>query len=335
MRVLFLVPFALLAAAPPGPDLSAGNLTLLSGTPGAGEAVLLRLVVRNPGPGAAGPFRVKALLSPTLPVTARDAEIGSTEVLSIAEGAEIEVDLDGFVPASAAPGKYHLGAFIDPENLVLDAVRSNNGAATATFTVTRPPAAMELGDAMDAGLGPLGRDGADVPVAAGAEATIRARGQRGVRPMLRIRAPGGGAVLAEGIGGGAALLRWTPPAAAIYRVEVINRGETVGRVRLTTSGRVHLRGVAVTAPAQVPFAAWEDGRVTLTALHEGEAAPLLFRPASGSDVAAPGVARGRRARLGPVVPEVTGIASAVLGGEGPARLTVDSRTTRSGALLVR
>ena len=155
MRKLLLPVVLLLAAVPvaaaPGPDLTAGNLTLVSGTPGAGNPVLLQLVVRNPGPVAAGPFRVKALLSPALPVTARDAEIGSTEVPSIAGGAEIAVDLDAFIPAFASPGRYRLGAFIDPEDLLLDAVRSNNGAATATFFVTRAPAAMDPGDDMDAG----------------------------------------------------------------------------------------------------------------------------------------------------------------------------------------
>src|SRR5690349_7808791 len=124
--LLALLALAAPAGAVPGPDVAAGNLSLLSGTPGAGQALLLRLEVGNPGPVAAGPFRVKALLSPALPVTARDAEIGSTEVPSLPGGASTTVDLDAYVPSSAAPGRYRLGAFVDPENVLLDAVRSNN-----------------------------------------------------------------------------------------------------------------------------------------------------------------------------------------------------------------
>jgi hypothetical protein len=321
-----------LLLVPPGPDLRAGNLTLVSGTPGAGEQVFLGLEVSNPGPLPAGPFRVQALLSPALPVTARDAEIGSTEVPSMAAGAEIVVDLDAFIPASTAPGRYRLGAFVDPENLVLDGVRSNNGAATALFTVTRPPAAMDLGDDLDAGLGPLGTDGVDIWIGWSAEASVRARGMQGVRPVLRIREPGGGAVLAEQAGG---TLRWTAFLDGVYRVEVGNLAETVGRVRLTTSGRSGFRSVDTTAPTEIPFVAWEDGSVVLSALYAGAAAPLLYRPPAGPVESSPGSARGRRARLGPVVPRVTGHGAIVMGGSGPVRFTVVSRTPRRGGLVVR
>ena len=331
-----ILPLLLLLAAGPGfaaagPDLSAGNLTLTDGTPGAGEPVFLSLAVTNQSPDPAGPFRVKAVLSPALPVTVRDAEIGSTEVASIPGFGEISVDLDAFIPAATAPGKYRLGAWIDPENLLLDGIRSNNGAATATFTVTRAPGAMALGDGVDAGLGPLGKDAMDFPIIEGAEATFRARGKRGVRPALRILTTGG-AEIVEAPGG---LLRWTAPATGTYRIEVSNAASTVGRVRLSSDGIHRVTRLGTTAPGEVSFPAWEDGIVRISALYAGDAAPLVFRPAAGGDVAAPGSARGRRARLGPLAPEATGEARAVLGGEGPVEVTVVSRTPRLGALLVR
>jgi hypothetical protein len=106
-------------------------------------------------------------------------------------------------------------------------------------------------------------------------------------------------------------------------------------VRFTTAGRVRIRNLPATAPAEIPFTAWEDGTVVLSALYDGDASPLGFRPPTGPDVAAPGRTRGRRARLGPVVPESTGTGTLLLGGEGAATVTVDSRTPRFGALLVR
>ena len=276
-----------------------------------------------------------ATLSPALPVTAGDEEIGTADVASLAGGASVFVALDAFVPASAAPGRYRLGAFVDPEDVLLDPERPNNGAATALFNVVRAPGAMVLGDDMDAGLGPLGRDAADLFVGGGTEVRVRARGRLGVRPVVRILGEDGAEVLAEASGGRAATLRWEAAGDGTYRVEVANAAETVGRVRLATAGSVRVRGLGASAPGEVPFAAYADGRVLLGAVYEGEAVPLACLPPGGPAITSPGSARGRRARLGPLVPDETGAHALLLGGEGPVRCSILSRTPRTGALLVR
>ncbi len=319
---------------PRGPDLSAGTIQVASGSPGAGNAVTLRAEVRNRSALAAGPFRVVAVLVAALPTKATDEEIGSADLASLAASSTVTVDLDAFVPASTPPGSWRLGVFVDPPNALLDPVRDNNGAAAAPFTVTVAPAALLLGDSLDAGLGPRGKDGGAAWVGAGTEVTLRAKGRRGVRPVLRVRDGPGGAVLAEGGGKGSASLRWTAPEDGEVSFEVENSAATVGRVRLETSGRTRLRNLEATAPALVPFAAYEGGTVKILAAYEVEASPVLCRPPSGPDVASPGWAKGRRARLGPLVPSGTGIHGAVLQGEGILRLSLDSSTPVPGEIHV-
>jgi hypothetical protein len=318
-----------------GPDLAAGTLTITSGTPGIGNRIFLRVEVRNRSALSAGPFRVKATLSPALPVAAGDEEIGSTEVAALAGGNAVLVDLDAFVPAATPPGRWRLGAFVDPEGATGDPARANNGAATGQFTATRPPAALELGDTLDAGLGPLGSDGSSAWIGAGTEVRLRVRGERGVRPVVRVRAAGEAAVLAEDAGARRASLRWTAPADGTYEFEVASASEAVGRYRLLTSGRARERGRDATAPAEVPFPAYPGGTVTLRALYEGEAAAPACRPPSGPEFAGPAKVRGRRAVLGPLSPDVRGTHVFVLGGTGPVRVSFDSRTPRPGGLVVR
>lgn len=320
---------------PKGPDVSAGTLQVAQGTPGAGNGLTLRVEVRNRSSIPAGPFRVAAVLVAALPAKATDEELGSTDVASLAGGSSTTVDIDTFVPASTPPGSWRLGAFVDPPDDLLDPVRENNGAAAAPFTVRVPPAALLLGDAMDLGLGPLGTDGGAAWVGAGTEVTLRAKGKRGVRPVLRVLDGPGGPELAEAEGRAGATLRWTAPEDAVYSFEVANSEATVGRVRVETSGRTRLRNAAFVAPEQVPFAAYDGGIVRILATYAGEAAPLLCRPPTGPDLFAPGVAKGSKARLGPLFATESGPHEAVLQGEGEVRLTLDSRTPSPGGLFVR
>ncbi|MCK6479827.1 MAG: matrixin family metalloprotease [Planctomycetes bacterium] len=320
---------------PKGPDLAAGPLQVTLGTPGAGAAVNLRAKVRNLSALPAGPFRVAAVLVASLPAKAGDGEVGAVEVPSLAGKAETTLDIDVFIPLSTPPGSWRLGVFVDPADALLDPVRDNNGAAAAPFTVSLPPVDLDLGDVLDGGLGPLGVEGGECFVGAGTEVRLKAKGVRGVRPTLRVLDGPGGEVLASAAGRGSARLSWTAPGDGTYLLEVRNAAETVGRFRLSTAGRVRWRGVAAEAPALLPFAACAGGVVKASAVFEGEAAPLLCRPPSGPDLSSPGSARGRRARLGPLVPSETGVHSLVLGGEGPVRVTLDARSPREGRLVVR
>jgi len=320
---------------PAGPDVAAQTLTVASGSPGAGKAVGLKAVLRNRSGIPAGPFRVKATLSPALPVTAGDEEIGTAEVASLAGGAMAEVLLDAFVPATTPPGQWRLGAYVDPEDVLGDPDRRNNHAAVASFTVAREDAEASLGDVVSAGLGPLGKDGTEVWIGAGTTATFAVRGQLGVRPFVRLLAPGTSAEVASAGPGRSARMRVEVPEDGVYRVEVVNSLATVGRYRLLTSGAVRRRGLEATAPGEVPFAGYEGGIVSLRAAYGGEAAALLCRPPTGPDVTGPARLRGRRAALGPFPAPETGTHAAVLGGEGPLLLRILSRTPRPGGLVVR
>lgn len=322
---------------PSGPDLAAVSLALTSGTPGGGQQLFLQAEVKNQSGLPAGPFRVAAKLSPALPVTLKDEEIGSTDVASLAGQATTFVSLDAFVPATAAPGRYRLGAYVDPEDLVSDPDRRNNVAATATFTITRTPLAIALGDQVDAGLGPLGVDAADLWIGEGTALTVRARSVHGIRPVLRVKEAGQAAVLAEASGARAAVLRWTAPADGTYRIEFANAAETVGRARVRTSGSFRVRGLDLSAPGEVPFPGYEAGRVLLGAVYAvagASPAPLGCRPPVGPDFTSPGVLHGRRARMGPFAPNVTGVHTLLLGGGGTVRCDLQSRSPR-GEILVR
>jgi hypothetical protein len=321
---------------PSGPDLAAVSLALTSGTPGGGQQLFLMAEVKNQSALPAGPFRVVAKLSPALPVTVADEEIGTTDVASLAGQATTLVSLDAFVPATAAPGKYRLGTYVDPENAVSDPDRRNNAAATATFTITRAPLSIAMGDQVDAGLGPLGVDAADLWIGEGTDLTVRVRAVRGVRPVLRVKEAGQAAVLAEASGARSAVLRWTAPAGGTYRIEFANAAETVGRVRVKTAGTLRVRGLQLPAPGEVPFPAYKGGKVLLGAAYAagGTPAPLGCRPPVGTDFTSPGVLRGRRARMGPFAPDATGVHTLLLGGGGTARCDLLSRAPR-GEILVR
>ena len=321
--------------APKGPDLSAGTLLVTQGVPGAGRAVTLRAEVKNRSTLPAGPFRVSAVLVTSLPAKASDEELGGLDLPSLAGGATTTVDLDVFIPSSTPPGAWRLGSFVDAADVLKDPVRENNGAATTPFTVSREPVELSLGDGFTAGLGPSGADGGTCWIGAGTEVLLRAKGQRGVRPRVRVLDGPGGTVLALAEGRASAKLQWTAPADGTYFVDVVNTDATVGRFRLATSGRTRWKGIPAEGPAVLPFTAYAGGRVVMKSRWEGEAPVLLCRPPSGPDLASPGRTAGRSSRLGPLVPGADGSHGVVLGAEGGVRVTLDSRTPRPGQLVVR
>jgi hypothetical protein len=318
-----------------GPDIAAGTLQVLQGTPGPGQTVVLRAEVKNRSSTAATGFRVMATLSPALPVTAADADVGTVDVPSLAGGATTMVDVIADIPAGQPPGKYHLGVYADPENLQKDPVRENNGAALPLFSVTRSAALLSLGDAVDAGLGPQGTDDAEVWIGEGTEVRARVRGRRYIRPVLRVRAEGESDILAEDSGGRVASLRWTAPADGTYVLSVTNVAATVGRYRLDTPGRVRLRKAPFQAPVTVPFSGYEGGTVRALAVYDGDPEPLRCLPPRGAEITGPAAVRGGRARLGPFEAPETGGFGLAVDGEGPVLLALDARTPRQGTLVVR
>ncbi len=336
--VRFLYPGGGGGVSPARVDLAAGVLTITSGSPGPGRRFSMTVEAKDLNPAPSGPFRVVATLSPGLPVSPRDEEIGSNAVPSLQGGDSTTVDLSPLVPDGSAPGVYRVGVFLDPEDDVRDPDRSNNSAVTEPFTVTRPPFYADLGDAVDAPLGPLGSDAAEVWIGGGTEVTVRARGTGGVRPVIRVRAAGQEAVLGEAPGGRSAVLRWTAPVDGVYFIELANAAVATGRVRARTAGRFRLLGLDRSAPGEVPFPAYAGGTVLLSAVYSGDGsvpASLGCRVPAGIEVTSPGILHGPRAGFGPFAPAATGVHALLLHGSGPARCTVLSLAPRRGTLIRR
>ncbi len=319
-------------------DLAAGVLAITSGAPGAGRTLDMTLEVKDLSPAPPGPFRVIAMLSPRLPVSFRDLEIGSTAVSDLAGSGTATAALSVEVPEDSPPGTWRIGAFLDPENDVGDPDRSDNAAVTEAFLVTRPPFVAELGDGMNAPLGPFGADTAEIWIGAGTQVTVRARGSGGVRPLLRIRSALQGTVLAEIAGRKSATLRWTAPADGVYFVDLGNGAAGPGRIRATTAGLVSLVGLPLSAPGEVPFPAYVGGTVLL-AVEPGAGGaspgPLGCRPPVGFEITTPATLRGTVAGLGPFTPGFTGSHVLILHGSGDALCTILSSTPRRGTLIER
>ncbi len=317
------------------PDVEAESLAVLSGTPGPGAQVVLRARFANRSDFPCGSFPAAVTLSTTRPVSGRDEVLKTVEVAVLFGGESRSMDVSVQLPADLPPGTWRLGLLADPANSLGDAAPGNNVVAGDPFEVVRAPGSIVLGRPVDAPLGAFGTDGVDVWIGAGTRVVLRGRGIRGVRPALRLLAPGSEEVLAGDEGGASASLRWTAPADGTYRVEVANTGDAVGRVRIATSGSWSARAVEVEAPGALPFPGYEGGAAILEARGSAPVPPLSCRPPAGPDFATPITVRGDRARLGPLVLDGTGPHALLLAGEGPATCSVRSRTVRRGETLVR
>jgi hypothetical protein len=317
------------------PDLAAMSIEILSGTPGPDAPLTLQAVFQNLTPFPCDSFRAVATLSTARPVTARDPAVGTVDVSLIAASQSRTVNFPARLPEDLAPGTWRLGLLADPDDVLRDSGWHNNIAASEPFVISRAAGAIDLGQSVDAGLGPEGVDAVDLWIGEGTRVVLRARGIRGVRPVLRLLEGGTDEVVAEDSGTRSAAIRWTAPSDGVRRLEFSNDGGAPGRARITTSGTFRARDLAADAPAVLWFPAYGDGGVVLSAVFEGPASPLVCRSPSGVDVTAPGSVAGVRSRLGPFVPGTSGVHGLDLSGEGAASCSILSRTARRPSTLVR
>ena len=121
------------------------DLTIIDGSAPAtgisGQAVRLSVQVRNQGTAAASGFRLGIYLSTDTVITRSDTQIGTCNFPSL--GVEATATCSGNItlPASIAPGTYHVGGFADDTEQVSESDENNNTAvAPNQIVISRGPA---------------------------------------------------------------------------------------------------------------------------------------------------------------------------------------------------
>ncbi len=133
-------PTTLVVAPPILPDLEPAALSFQPFTVQAGTSFSVSDSVQNNGLGAAGSFRVGVYLSTDPVITAADVLIGHRSLLSLDPAVRDDAQGDLTVPATLAPGNYHVGVLVDDLEQVPETDEANNVAvAGALLQVTAAP----------------------------------------------------------------------------------------------------------------------------------------------------------------------------------------------------
>ena len=115
-----------------------------------GGTLNVNAVIANRGDAAAGTSRVGFYLSTNTTITSFDYALGSCNVSALAPNASANCALAATVPATVPPGRYYLGAIVDPNGEVQESNDANNDLAGATtLTITNPNVDASLADAVD------------------------------------------------------------------------------------------------------------------------------------------------------------------------------------------
>lgn len=117
------------------PDLIVTSIT--SPTTGVvGGKLAMTMTIKNQGTKDSGGFFVNFYLSPDSSITLEDIFTGifCEYKAGLKAGVINSCSGDIAVPATLSPGKYYLGAYIDPKSAVEESNEANNGLAAANVT---------------------------------------------------------------------------------------------------------------------------------------------------------------------------------------------------------
>lgn len=139
-----VAPTTLVVQPPVLADLVPVALSFQPFTVDAGTTFEVADTVENVALGAAGSFRVGVYLSTDDTITTADVLIGHRSVLSLNPGALDAAVGDLTVPATLAPGNYHVGVIVDDQATVPEVDEGDNIAVAGVLLEVRPAPQTDL-----------------------------------------------------------------------------------------------------------------------------------------------------------------------------------------------
>ena len=139
-----VAPTSLVVEPPLLADLVPVALSFQPFTVDAGTAFEVADSVENVALGAAGSFRVGVYLSTDATITTTDVLIGHRSVLALDPGVRDDAVGDLTVPATLAPGNYHVGVIVDDQQSVPEVNEGDNVAVAGALLEVRPAPQTDL-----------------------------------------------------------------------------------------------------------------------------------------------------------------------------------------------
>jgi subtilase family serine protease len=139
-----VAPTTLVVEPPLLADLVPVALSFQPFTVDAGTAFEVADSVENVALGAAGSFRVGVYLSTDDKISTADVLIGHRSILSLDPGARDDAVGDLTVPATLAPGNYHVGVIVDDQESVTEVNEGDNVAVAGVLLEVRPAPQTDL-----------------------------------------------------------------------------------------------------------------------------------------------------------------------------------------------
>ncbi|MBI3890214.1 MAG: hypothetical protein HY303_01640 [Candidatus Wallbacteria bacterium] len=130
-----------------------------SGSARAGDAIEVKGSIRNISPVDVGPFDVALVFARSLHASVGDLPLGRLQFPELFAGQAVPISASFAVPSTIAPGGYHVGMIVDPDDKLFERDEANNVAVD--------PATMALVGASGQGLPDLVAVDATVSATAG------------------------------------------------------------------------------------------------------------------------------------------------------------------------
>ncbi|MCB9647691.1 MAG: putative Ig domain-containing protein [Deltaproteobacteria bacterium] len=112
-------------APPNGPELAVRGVAPTGARPG--DTITVDLTAENLGTTTAtGTFFVDLYLASGRTVTSTDTQLGRLTFSDLASQASETQSVSAMIPAGSSPGRYIIGAIVDPTNVVAEALETNN-----------------------------------------------------------------------------------------------------------------------------------------------------------------------------------------------------------------
>jgi hypothetical protein len=319
-----------------GPDICVDSVTVEPAGARPGDKVLVSCGVRNAGTRSSGSFNARLCLTGAPWPLPGDPVLDAQAVSTMPWLQTRTLTFSTAVPSGLLPGAWRFGLLADPEGVVPDIDRANNGGSSAPIVVERAPIEISPGDDVEADLGPYGVDTTTVFLFSGARLRLRATGDDGLR-RIRLMRPGDGRPVGSSRLGRTVKLDVRVADEGDYSIELKSEQATTSSYALETRARSQTfretRDVA--GAATVPVRVYAGSRVKVKVRAGGG---LRMDATLGAE-APKESGGGTRYAFGPFTPSATGyLVLRVAPREGTAgtvSVVTKVKPPRQGAVHVR